>query len=170
MLTWSQLWRWNNPLSSMNIGHAHEGLCFFIRQYLPKFYTPRGNSSCSHALIFSIIDCLVGFPLRKLIGEPSPGTDEGAHVSVSKYDSRALLPGTSEVSVPVTTPRNVAVKETESSIFCNAFPPLCCYNTQTLCNRFYGTSQVDGFSISKDEIVGALDVAVLEKMSAFIIT
>jgi len=87
-----------------------------------------------------IKNVLVRIALRKLIGEPSPGTDEGAHVSVSKYYSRALLPGTSEVSVPVTTPRNVAVKETESSIFCNAFPSLCCDNTQTLCNRFYGTS------------------------------
>lgn len=39
-----------------------------------------------------------------------------------------------------------------------------------LYNRLTYTNQVDGFSISKDEIVGALDVTVLEKMPAFIIT
>ena len=76
MFTWfvvsvSQLWRWDNPLSSMNIRHAHEGLCFFIRQYLPKFYTSRGNSSCSRALIFSIVDCAIisKIPLSKYIIE-----------------------------------------------------------------------------------------------------
>jgi len=83
---------------------------------------------------------LVGFGLRELIGEPSTGTDEGAHVGISEYHSRALLPGTSKVSVPVTTSRNVAVQKTESSIFSDAFPTLCCNNAQTLSNRFYGTS------------------------------
>jgi len=40
--------------------------------------------------------------LRELIGEPSPGTDEGAN-------TMALLSGASKVNVPVTTSRNVAV-------------------------------------------------------------
>merc|ERR1711915_167556 len=111
--------------------------------------------------------CMCLFGLTACSIRPPFTVDESTHLCKSKHHPRHLPPCAAKVCIAGAD--DLAVDECESAHIINLFPCLCCYHTQTLCNRIYRGVQVDGFSISKYEIDSALDVAVSKEMPAHVI-
>jgi hypothetical protein len=80
-------------------------------------------------------DGCILFGLTACSIRPPFTVDESTHLCKSKHHPRHLPPCAAKVCIAGAD--DLAVDECESAHIINLFPCLCCYHTQTLCNRIY---------------------------------